>query len=189
MWPSCESSSIRATRVSTSHRKCNKARNEKRFVMLFGAALEIIGMPNHFVVDTSRNAKQGLCAEWDNTITVHGVGFGVRPTGITGGSLSCTSIRKNLGGDLDGVGKIPANRYYCYCGNNDVFKSSPEVGTGNRSSLTCCLITPAQLSGCLFGSTVGRRDGGMVGLLKVRRLRLILCATPFPGLLVGRALF
>jgi cellulose 1,4-beta-cellobiosidase len=47
-----------------SDAKYNKAQNEKTYVTLFGAALKTAGMPNHAIVDTGRNAVQGLREEW-----------------------------------------------------------------------------------------------------------------------------
>lgn len=42
----------------------NQCQNEKTYVEVFGAALEAAGMPNHAIVDTGRNAVQGLRVEW-----------------------------------------------------------------------------------------------------------------------------
>ena len=42
----------------------NQCQNEKTYVEVFGAALADAGMPNHAIVDTSRNGVQGLRDEW-----------------------------------------------------------------------------------------------------------------------------
>ena len=42
----------------------NSCQNEQIFVETFGAALASAGMPNHAIVDTSRNGVQGLREEW-----------------------------------------------------------------------------------------------------------------------------
>lgn len=48
----------------------NKAQDENRYVTLFGAALASAGMPNHAIVDTGRNAVQGLRAAWGDWCNV-----------------------------------------------------------------------------------------------------------------------
>ncbi len=68
--------------------KYNKAHDEKRYVNLIGPALKKAGMPGNAIVDTGRNAVQGLRKEWGDWCNVNGAGFGARPTGSTGDSLT-----------------------------------------------------------------------------------------------------
>jgi len=44
--------------------KYNKCQDEKRYVNAFCPLLKKGGMPNHAIVDTGRNAVQGLRKEW-----------------------------------------------------------------------------------------------------------------------------
>lgn len=71
-----------------SDAKYNSCQNERTYVTTFGAALRSAGMPNHAIVDTGRNAVQGLREEWGNWCNVDGAGFGTRPTADTGLELA-----------------------------------------------------------------------------------------------------
>jgi cellulose 1,4-beta-cellobiosidase len=111
----------------------NKAQNEKTYVTLFGAALKTAGMPNHAIVDTGRNAVQGLREEWGDWCNVDGAGFGVRPTGDTGLELADAFVWVKPGGESDGTSDSGATRYDSYCGKPDAFKPAPEAGTWNQA--------------------------------------------------------
>ncbi|WYZ42031.1 hypothetical protein EsH8_V_000926 [Colletotrichum jinshuiense] len=110
----------------------NKAQNEKKYVTLFGAALKTAGMPNHAIVDTGRNAVQGLREEWGNWCNVNGAGFGVRPSGSTGLELADAFVWVKPGGESDGTSDTSATRYDSFCGKSDAYKPSPEAGTWNQ---------------------------------------------------------
>jgi len=56
----------------------NRAQNEKAYVRIIGEALGKNGVPNHAVVDTSRNAVSGWRWEWEDWCNVYG--------GLGGGS-------------------------------------------------------------------------------------------------------
>ena len=86
---------------------------------LFGAALSTAGMPNHFIVDTGRNAVQGLRLEWGDWCNVNGAGFGARPTSSTGASLADAFVWVKPGGESDGTSDTSATRYDSFCGKSD----------------------------------------------------------------------
>jgi cellulose 1,4-beta-cellobiosidase len=97
----------------------DKAQDEKRYVKLFGAELAAQGMPNHAIVDTGRNAVQGLRLEWGDWCNVNGAGFGVRPTSSTGDSLTDAFVWGKPGGESDGTSDTSAVRYDSFCGRDD----------------------------------------------------------------------
>ncbi|KIY65197.1 glycoside hydrolase family 6 protein [Cylindrobasidium torrendii FP15055 ss-10] len=111
----------------------NKAQDESRYVQYFGAALSSAGMPNHFIIDTGRNAVQGLRLEWGDWCNVKGAGFGVRPTETTGNSLADAFVWVKPGGESDGTSDSSATRYDSFCGKDDAYKPSPEAGTWNQA--------------------------------------------------------
>jgi len=111
----------------------NKAHDEKRYVELFGAELKSAGMPNYAIVDTGRNAVQGIREEWGHWCNVNGAGFGVRPTSSTGSSLTDAFVWVKPGGESDGTSDTTANRYDSFCGHSDAYKPSPEAGQWNQA--------------------------------------------------------
>jgi cellulose 1,4-beta-cellobiosidase len=111
----------------------NKAQNEKTYVDLFGAALKSAGMPNHAIVDTSRNGVQGLRDEWGDWCNVDGAGFGPRPTSNTGQELTDAFVWVKPGGESDGTSDTSANRYDSFCGKPDAYNPAPEAGTWNQA--------------------------------------------------------
>ncbi|KAF2461330.1 glycoside hydrolase family 6 protein [Lineolata rhizophorae] len=110
----------------------NSAQDEQRYAELFSPLLEQNGMPGQFIVDTGRNAVQGLRDEWGDWCNVDGAGFGVRPTSDTGDSNVDAFVWVKPGGESDGTSDTSADRYDSYCGKPDAFKPSPEAGTWNQ---------------------------------------------------------
>ncbi|KAF1832787.1 exoglucanase-6A [Decorospora gaudefroyi] len=106
----------------------NKAQNEKKYVELFSPQLRSAGMPGQAIVDTGRNAVQGLREEWGHWCNVDGAGFGVRPTTDTGSSLVDAFVWIKPGGESDGTSDSSADRYDSFCGHSDAYKPSPEAG-------------------------------------------------------------
>ncbi|TRM63114.1 glycoside hydrolase family 6 protein [Schizophyllum amplum] len=111
----------------------NKAQDEKRYVTLFGDALATAGFPNHAIVDTGRNAVQGLRLEWGDWCNVNGAGFGVRPTTDTGLELADAFVWVKPGGESDGTSDSSATRYDSFCGKEDAYKPAPEAGAWNQA--------------------------------------------------------
>lgn len=99
--------------------KCNNAQNEKRAVQLLSTALSKASIPNHAIVDTSRNAVQGLRLEWFDSCNILGAGFGVRPTNITKDPQTDAFVWVKNGGESDGTSD--PNDYYfeSVCGKAD----------------------------------------------------------------------
>ncbi|CAG8972990.1 hypothetical protein HYALB_00007836 [Hymenoscyphus albidus] len=119
--------------AGTSDAQYNKCQDEKRYVEAFAPLLKTAGMPNHAIVDTGRNAVQGLRAEWGDWCNVNGAGFGVRPTSSTGNSLVDAFVWGKPGGESDGVSDPSADRYDSFCGHDDAFKPSPQAGQWNEA--------------------------------------------------------
>jgi hypothetical protein len=88
-------------------------------VNLFGPALKKAGMPSQAIVDTGRNAVQGLRKEWGDWCNVNGAGFGARPTGSTGDSMTDAFVWVKPGGESDGTSDSSATRYDSFCGKDD----------------------------------------------------------------------
>jgi len=118
---------------NTSDAKYNKCQDEKRYVDTFCPLVKSAGMPCHAVVDTGRNAVQGLRVEWGDWCNVNGAGFGARPTSTTGDSLVDAFVWIKPGGESDGTSDSSANRYDSFCGKSDAFKPSPQAGTWNEA--------------------------------------------------------
>lgn len=118
---------------STGDGQYNKATNEKAYVELFAPYLKAAGMPSQAVVDTGRNAVQGLRLAWGDWCNVKGAGFGVRPTTNTGSSLVDSFVWVKPGGESDGTSDTTAKRYDSFCGLADAFKPSPEAGQWNQA--------------------------------------------------------
>ncbi|SPO07134.1 probable cellulose 1,4-beta-cellobiosidase II precursor [Cephalotrichum gorgonifer] len=111
----------------------NKCQNEKIYVETFGEALAAAGMPNHAIIDTSRNGVQGLREEWGNWCNVDGAGFGLRPSSETGSTIADAFVWVKPGGESDGTSDSSATRYDSYCGKPDAYQPSPEAGTWNQA--------------------------------------------------------
>jgi cellulose 1,4-beta-cellobiosidase len=89
-------------------------------------------MPNHAIVDTGRNAVQGLREEWGNWCNVDGAGFGTRPTADTGLELADAFVWVKPGGESDGTSDSSAVRYDSFCGKSDAYQPSPEAGAWHQ---------------------------------------------------------
>jgi len=118
---------------TTTDAKYNKCQDEKRYVNAFSPLLKKGGMPNHAIVDTGRNAVQGLRKEWGDWCNVNGAGFGARPTSTTGDALVDAFVWVKPGGESDGVSDSTANRYDSFCGKDDAYKPAPQAGQWNEA--------------------------------------------------------
>ena len=104
---------------NTSDAQYNKAQDEKRYINLICPLLASAGMPNHAIIDTGRNAVQGLRLAWGDWCNVNGAGFGVRPTSTTGDALADAFVWVKPGGESDGTSDSSAARYDSFCGLAD----------------------------------------------------------------------
>ncbi|CZR61320.1 probable cellulose 1,4-beta-cellobiosidase II precursor [Phialocephala subalpina] len=116
-----------------SDAKYNKCQDEKTYVDTFLPLIKKGGMPAHAIIDTGRNAVQGLRLAWGDWCNVNGAGFGVRPTSTTGDSLVDAFVWVKPGGESDGTSDTSANRYDSFCGHDDAFKPAPEAGAWNEA--------------------------------------------------------
>lgn len=118
---------------TASDAKYNKCQDEKTYIDTFSPLIKADGMPAHAIMDTGRNAVQGLRAAWGDWCNVNGAGFGVRPTSTTGDDLVDAFVWVKPGGESDGTSDTTADRYDSFCGHDDAFKPAPQAGTWNEA--------------------------------------------------------
>ncbi|KAL1305513.1 hypothetical protein AAFC00_002381 [Neodothiora populina] len=111
----------------------NKAQDETRYIHLLGAQIAANGMPNHAIVDTSRNGRVGLRTYGGNWCNVKGAGFGIRPTSETDDDLCDAFVWVKPGGESDGGSDPSLPGYDPTCANADAFKPSPRAGSWNQA--------------------------------------------------------
>lgn len=118
---------------TASDAQYNKCQDEKTYIDTISPLIKAAGMPAHAIMDTGRNAVQGLRAAWGDWCNVNGAGFGVRPTSTTGDSLVDAFVWVKPGGESDGTSDSSANRYDSFCGKDDAFKPAPQAGNWNEA--------------------------------------------------------
>ncbi|KAK6004282.1 hypothetical protein QM012_009132 [Aureobasidium pullulans] len=111
----------------------NKAQDEKRYIHILGEQLAANGMPNHAIVDTSRNGRVGLRTYGGNWCNVKGAGFGIRPTSETDDDLCDAFVWVKVGGESDGGSDPSLPGYDPTCANRDAFIPSPRAGSWNQA--------------------------------------------------------
>ncbi|KAG9603067.1 glycoside hydrolase family 6 protein, partial [Aureobasidium melanogenum] len=111
----------------------NKAQDEKRYIHILGEQLAANGMPNHAIVDTSRNGRVGLRTYGGNWCNVKGAGFGIRPTSETDDDLCDAFVWVKVGGESDGGSDPSLPGYDPTCANADAFIPSPRAGAWNQA--------------------------------------------------------
>lgn len=101
---------------------------------LFGELLGQAGVPNHAIMDTSRNGVIGLREDWTEWCNINGAGFGTLPTSEgTGLDLADAFIWAKGGGISDGTSDPSSQNYNSFCGRASAFKPSPEEGEWNQA--------------------------------------------------------
>ncbi|TVY54490.1 1,4-beta-D-glucan cellobiohydrolase CEL6C [Lachnellula cervina] len=118
---------------TTSDAQYNKCQDENRYVNAISPLISADGMPAHAIIDTGRNAVQGLRLAWGDWCNVNGAGFGVHPTSSTGNTLADAFVWVKPGGESDGTSDSTATRYDSFCGLADAYKPSPQAGTWNEA--------------------------------------------------------
>lgn len=78
-----------------------------------------LGVPNHGIVDTSRNGLAGLRLDWGDWCNVRGAGFGVRSTSNTSDALTDAFVWVKPGGESDGTTDTGDAFYNADCGKAD----------------------------------------------------------------------
>lgn len=111
----------------------NRAQNEKTYITLLGELLRQAGVPNHAIMDTSRNGIHGLRQDWTEWCNVNGAGFGKPPTPDTGLDLADAFIWAKGGGLSDGTSDPSSPNYNSFCGKPTAFAPSPEQGEWNQA--------------------------------------------------------
>jgi len=119
--------------AGASDAQYNKCQDEKRYINAIGPLIKADGMPDHAIIDTGRNAVQGLRQAWGDWCNVNGAGFGVRPTSNTGDPLADAFVWVKPGGESDGTSDSSAARYDSFCGKPDAFSPSPQAGQWNEA--------------------------------------------------------
>ncbi|TVY41541.1 1,4-beta-D-glucan cellobiohydrolase [Lachnellula subtilissima] len=117
---------------TTSDAQYNKCQDEKRYINAILPLISADGMPAHAIIDTGRNAVQGLRLAWGDWCNVNGAGFGVHPTSSTSDALADAFVWVKPGGESDGTSDSTATRYDSFCGLADAYKPSPQAGTWNE---------------------------------------------------------
>ena len=103
--------------VSTIENGYPRYGNEKNYMKVLANELGSAGMPNHAIMDTSRNAVQGLRENWIMWCNVNGAGFGRRPTNDTKEPLADAFVWVAHGGESDGTSDPSSPNYDPYCGS------------------------------------------------------------------------
>jgi len=116
----------------TSDAQYNNCQDENRYVNAICPLITADGMPCKAIVDTGRNAVQGLRLAWGDWCNVNGAGFGVRPTSTTGNTLADAFVWVKPGGESDGTSDSSATRYDSFCGKADAYAPSPQAGQWNE---------------------------------------------------------
>jgi len=119
--------------AGASDAKYNKCQDEKRYINAISPLIKKDGMPAHAIMDTGRNAVQGLRQAWGDWCNVNGAGFGVRPTSNTGDPLFDAFVWVKPGGESDGTSDPTADRYDSFCGKPDAFSPAPQAGQWNEA--------------------------------------------------------
>ena len=102
-------------------------------------------MPNYAIIDTGRNAVQGLRDAWGDWNNADGADFGVRPTSNTCGFPTDAFVWDKPGGESDGTSDSSATRYDSFCGLGMPSSQPPRPVHGTRSPSRCCSRTPTRL--------------------------------------------
>jgi cellulose 1,4-beta-cellobiosidase len=93
-------------------KKYNRALDEQRFVGLFSAEMEKLGITDwKAIMDTSRNGLAGVRADWTRWCNVVGAGLGVKSTDETDDPMVDAFAWIKTPGESDGTSDI-SSRYY-----------------------------------------------------------------------------
>lgn len=89
-------------------------------------------MPNHAIIDTSRNGILGLRQDPTEWCNVNGATFGTLPISDTGLELADAFVWASEGGVSDGTSDLNSATYDTFCGKESAFRPSPEKGQWNQ---------------------------------------------------------
>ncbi|KYF84347.1 cellulose 1,4-beta-cellobiosidase, partial [Sorangium cellulosum] len=108
----------------------NPCFGEFDYVNQFGTALQTAGVTGkHFIIDTSRNGRGNIRADWGYWCNNIGAGMGERPKASPGGATNLDAFYwVKPPGDSDGTADKSAERYDLFCGYEDADQRAPEAG-------------------------------------------------------------
>jgi cellulose 1,4-beta-cellobiosidase len=111
----------------------NPAPNEHLFVEKLNASLEAVGIKNKgFIIDTSRNGKDGVRQKWGNWCNIKGMGLGERPR-INPRPLIDAYLWVKPPGESDGTAERGAPRFDESCVSVDSDPAAPQAGEWFKS--------------------------------------------------------
>ncbi len=107
----------------------NPCHDETTYARLFGEALSAAGVTHHdWIIDTSRNGRGNIRAQWGSWCNVQGAGLGERPVAAPSSGIDAYLWIKPPG-ESDGTTDRASPRYDDSCGNADATPGAPEAGT------------------------------------------------------------
>ena len=106
----------------------NPCPNELSYAKTLGETLAMYGFKNHgFIIDTSRNGKGGIRANWGSWCNVHGAGLGERPRADPAPGIDAYWWVKPPG-ESDGSSNPSGPRFDEMCAGPDAAKGAPQAG-------------------------------------------------------------
>ena len=106
----------------------NPCPNELSYAKTLGETLAMYGFKNHgFIIDTSRNGKGGIRANWGSWCNVHGAGLGERPRADPAPGIDAYWWVKPPG-ESDGSSDPSGPRFDEMCAGPDAAKGAPQAG-------------------------------------------------------------
>ncbi|AUX48312.1 uncharacterized protein SOCE26_098460 [Sorangium cellulosum] len=108
----------------------NPCYGEFDYVDAMASALEAEGLGDkHFIIDTSRNGRGNIRADWGYWCNNIGAGMGERPKANPGGATRLDAFYwVKPPGDSDGVGQEGQPRYDLFCGKENADTRAPQAG-------------------------------------------------------------
>ena len=111
----------------------NPAPNEHLYVEKLAASLEAVGIKNKgFLIDTSRNGKDGIRKKWGNWCNVKDAGLGERPR-VSPKPLIDAYLWVKPPGESDGTAERGAPRFDESCVSEDSDPTAPQAGEWFKS--------------------------------------------------------
>jgi len=111
----------------------NPCPNEHLYVEKLAASLEAVGIKNKgFLIDTSRNGKDGIRVKWGNWCNVKDAGLGERPK-INPKPLIDAYLWVKPPGESDGTAERGAPRFDESCVSEDSDPAAPQAGEWFKS--------------------------------------------------------
>jgi cellulose 1,4-beta-cellobiosidase len=111
----------------------NPCPNEHTYVEKLAASLDAVGIKNKgFLIDTSRNGKDGIRVKWGNWCNVKNAGLGERPR-ISPKPLIDAYLWVKPPGESDGTAERGAPRFDESCVSEDSDPAAPQAGEWFKS--------------------------------------------------------